>query len=205
MTARPTTFVAEDEYLRREATDDAKNEYYAGTIYAMAGASEAHNTIALNLAALLHRQLRGSACRAYPSDMRLRVEATGLYTYPDFSIVCGGARFTVEARRDTLVNPTALIEILSSSTETYDRGTKFQHYRTIPTLREYVLVAQYSHRIERFVRQTDGEWLLSEAVGRDGTLQLAAVPVELVIADVYEEVVLPAVAPLRVIKEAASR
>jgi Uma2 family endonuclease len=203
MTTRPTPFVAEDEYLRREATADTKHEYYAGTVYAMAGASEAHNTIALNLAALLHRQLRGSSCRAYPSDMRLRVEATGLYTYPDFMVVCGGSQFSVEARRDTVVNPTVLVEILSPSTETYDRGTKFQHYRQIPTLREYMLVGQHRACVERFVRQPNDDWLFSEAIGTDSVLNLASVAVELRLAEVYEAVDFPPVPPLRIIKESA--
>jgi Uma2 family endonuclease len=188
MTAQRKPYLSEEAYLAHEQLSPIKHEYYAGGVYAMAGASEAHNLIAMNVAASLHRQLRGQSCRTYPSDMRLKILQTGLYTYPDFTIVCGPTQFAHVEKRDTLINPIVIIEILSPSTEPYDRGEKFQHYRTIATLQEYVLIAQDKYRIERFTRQDANEWLLSESVGLDTALSLAAIQVTLLLADIYEQI-----------------
>jgi Uma2 family endonuclease len=196
MTASPQQpLLSEEEYLTLERASSVKHEYHAGAIFAMSGVSEAHNLIASNVNASLHAQLRGRGCRVYPSDMRLKVLATGLHPYPDLTIVCGPPEFTNPARRDTLVNPVVIIDILSPSTERYDRGEKFQHYRTIPTLREYLLIAQDRARIEQYVRQADGLWLLAEAVGAAATLALPALQCALRLADVYEQVELPAQPP----------
>ncbi len=190
--AQPKHFMTEEAYLQRERRGKTKHEYYAGHCYAMAGASESHNLIAMNIAAFLHRHLRGRSCRAYPSDMRMKVVATDLYTYPDFTVVCGQSLFTDTKKRDTLTNPTVLIEILSPSTERYDRGMKFQHYRTIETLREYILVAQNAYHIERFTRQANNEWVLSEAIGMDASLPIVSIEATLSLYDVYEQVVVVA-------------
>lgn len=196
MTAQPKPYITEAMYLELERNSIDKHEYYAGEIYAMTGASEQHNLIAMNLGASLHSQLRGRPCRVYPSDMRVKVLQTGLNTYPDLAIVCGTSQFT-EDKRDTLINPTVIIEILSPSTERYDRGMKFQHYRGIETLEEYILVAQDKHYIERFVRQDhSNEWLFSEAVGLKASLFLPSIQVTLALNDVYEQVLLPD-APLK--------
>lgn len=188
MTAQPKIFISEDSYLEREYQSTTKHEYYAGEVYAMAGASEQHNLIAMNIAAQLHAQLRGGTCRTYPSDMRVKVVQTGLNTYPDFTIVCGQSLFTNTSKRDTLINPTVLIEILSPSTERYDRGMKFQHYRTIATLQEYLLIAQDKHYIERFIRQPSQEWVFSEAIGRESSMPIASIHGTLELRDVYERV-----------------
>jgi Uma2 family endonuclease len=188
MTAQPIPYVTEAEYLRHERASTLKHEYYAGQIYAMAGASEAHNLIAMNIAALLRARVRGSDCRAYPSDMRIKVQQTGLNTYPDFSIVCGEPSFAEPDKRDTLINPSLIIEILSPSTESYDRGEKFQHYRTIETLREYILVAQNKYRIERFVRNEHNEWVLSDIDGIEAVLPLALLQTEILLTEIYEQV-----------------
>jgi Uma2 family endonuclease len=192
MTAQPIIYITEDDYLQRERASTLKHEYYAGHIYAIAGASEAHNLIAMNLAALLRSRVRGSSCRAYPSDMRVKVQPTGLNTYPDFSIVCGQPAFVDADKRDTLTNPGLIIEILSPSTESYDRGEKFQHYRTIETLQEYILVAQNKYRIERFVRNEHNEWVLSDVSGLEAALPLALLQTEIALADIYEQVELHA-------------
>jgi len=188
MTAQPAPFITEEDYLQRERAATLKHEYYRGQIYVLAGASEAHNLIAMNIAALLRSSVRGSSCRAYPSDMRIKVEQTGLHTYPDFSVVCGPPQFTDPNRRDTLTNPNLIIEILSPSTESYDRGEKFQHYRTISTLQEYLLVAQHQYRIERFVRSAQNEWLLSDITGIEASLPLTRLQTELTLAAIYEQV-----------------
>lgn len=190
MTAQPKPYISEEMYLQRERTSLEKCEYYDGGVYAMAGASEQHNLIAMNVAALLHAHLRGRSCRTYPSDMRVKVMKTGLYTYPDFTIVCGQSQFIDPEKRDTLVNPTVIIEILSPSTERYDRGLKFQHYRTIETLQEYILIAQDKHHIERFTRQENNEWVLSEAIGIESSIPIASIQARLHLEDVYEQVAL---------------
>lgn len=184
--AQAKPFISEEEYLQRERNSVIKHEYYAGHIYAMAGSSEAHNLIAMNIATLLRTRLRGSDCRAYPNDMRLKVLQTGLNTYPDFTVVCGPSQFSDPNRRDTLLNPVVIFEILSPSTESYDRGVKFQHYRTIETLQEYILVAQDRYRIERFVRQAGGDWLLSDLAGPTATLPIAALDIHLPLGEIYE-------------------
>jgi len=175
------------DYLAAERAGKTKHEYVAGQVYAMAGASERHNLVAGNTFASLHAQLRRRSCNVYPSDMRVKTRAMGLYTYPDLSVVCGTPQFEDE-RRDTLLNPTVIVEVLSPTTENYDRGRKFQHYRTMPSLVEYVLIAQDALHVEHYARQADGRWLLAEADGPDGVIQLAAIGCELALADVYEKV-----------------
>jgi Uma2 family endonuclease len=197
MSAQPAYSLSEEAYLQGERESRLKHEFYAGRAYAMAGASEQHNLIAMNIATLLRTHLRGSGCRAYPSDMRLKVMQTGLNTYPDFSIVCGESLFTDTARRDTLLNPIVLIEILSPSTESYDRGDKFHHYRTIATLHEYILVAQNKFHVERFVRQQGNEWLFSDCVGSEAVLSITAIQPSFALADVYEQVEFSAAHVLR--------
>lgn len=188
MTAQPCTFLTEEAYLQQERTGTQKHEYFAGRIYAMAGASEAHNLLALNIAALLRAHVRGRPCRAYPSDMRVKIVQTGLYTYPDFTLVCGTSNFLHPDKRDTLLNPTVIIEILSPSTESYDRGEKFQHYRTIETLQEYILVAQNKYHIEHFMRHEQHEWRLADVIGSEASLQLRALQVSIPLRAIYEDV-----------------
>jgi Uma2 family endonuclease len=181
------TFYTPEEYLAMEREAAEKSEYYSGQIYAMAGGSPEHNLIGFNIAGLLHAKLRGSPCRGFTSDQRVRIIETGLYTYPDVTVICGELQFD-DARRDTLINPTLLIEVLSPSTEAYDRGEKFAHYRRIESLQEYVLIAQDQPRIERFLRQSDGTWNYRAAEGREGNLRLESVGVDLPVSEVYEGV-----------------
>src|SRR5581483_8514282 len=148
------------EYLARERRAEYRSEYYRGEMFAMAGASRAHTLIKDNVAAETRSQLKGGPCSVYTSDLRVKVEATGLYTYPDVVIACDEEQFEDNAF-DTLLNPRAIVEVLSDSTEKYDRGTKFDHYREVPSLQEYVLIAQDRPRVERYVRQADGTWGLS--------------------------------------------
>lgn len=185
--ALPEKFVTPEEYLAFERASEIKHEYLGGEVYAMTGASRNHNKIVANTLASLHGQLRKSPCEIYPSDMRVKTRSPVLYTYPDITIVCDEPQFE-DTILDTLLNPTVIIEVLSPSTEAYDRGNKFRHYRTIPSLQEYVLIAQDSRRIERYLRQPNNEWLLSEAAGPDATLTLPSIQCELALADVYEKV-----------------
>lgn len=195
MTAQPKSYTTEAEYVERERISTEKHEYYDGEIFAMSGASESHNLIASNVNATLYTQLRGRGCRIYPSDMRIKVMRTGLNTYPDITLVCGKPEFTDMAKRDTLVNPTVIIEILSPSTERYDRGVKFQNYRTIETLKEYILIAQDKCHIERYTRHETNMWILTEAVGIESSLMLSSINCILSLTDTYELVDLAPVSP----------
>jgi Uma2 family endonuclease len=174
------------EYLAFERASETKHEFVDGEVYMMAGASRAHNLILLNTASNLHQQLRPKSCEGYTNDMRVRV-ADEDFVYPDFVAVCGEPILADETF-DTLLNPTLIIEVLSPSTQTYDRVGKFRLYRTLESLQEYLLVAQDEARIERFLRQPDGQWLFAEAVGLDAALELASIGCTLALADVYEKV-----------------
>jgi Uma2 family endonuclease len=172
------------EYLAIERKSETRNEYINGRLYAMSGASRRHNLITLNLAREISQQLRAKPCEAYAVDMRVKIDPTGMYTYPDIAAVCGEPQFE-DSRIDTLLNPTVLIEVLSESTEAYDRGEKFAHYRRLESLREYVLVAQDRIRIEHYRR--DGEqWIFEEA---GGTLDLPAIGCSVSVEAIYEKVI----------------
>lgn len=155
----------------------------------MAGASPEQNLIAVNLSGEIRSQLKNRPCRVFASDMRVLISRTGLYTYPDVLVVCGELLFQ-DDKRDTLLNPTMIVEVLSPSTESYDRGDKFAHYRRLPTLREYVLVAQDKARVERFTRQGD-DWLLTDLIDMNSTLRLASIGCELPLSEIYAKVELP--------------
>jgi Uma2 family endonuclease len=178
------------DYLARERAADHKSEYYQGQIFAMAGASLAHNLIAKNLIRRLDEALEGRDCLVLPGDMRVKCP-TGLYTYPDVVIACGDTQFD-DKQRDTLLTPTVIIEILSPSTEAYDRGKKFEHYRTIPSLKEYVLIAQDRVSIAKFLRPNDaGPWTWTVQIERDESLTLGSCCATLRIADIYAGVEFP--------------
>jgi len=187
MSAVPEHVLSLDEYFLLEEAGEIKHEYYQGDVYAMTGGSIVHNVIVANVVSRLHQQLRGKSCTVYPSDLRLKIEATGLYTYPDVLVICG-APHTADRRNDTATNPTVLIEVLSPSTESYDRGKKFQHYRSIDSLQEYLLIAQDGVHVEQYIRQEGGEWLLREFTRIDGVVHLASIECTLALAEVYEKV-----------------
>ncbi len=188
MTAtRSQSHISEEEYLAFERASDLKHEYYRGRVYAMTGAKEPHNLIVANCIATLHAQLRRKPCRVYPADMRVKVLQTGLNTYPDITVVCGSPQFTDDVR-DTIVNPLLIVEVLSASTERYDRGLKFQNYRTIETLQDYLLIAQDHYIIEHFSRQENGLWLLHEATSMEMSIEIQSIESVLRLEDVYEKV-----------------
>ncbi len=187
MSTQASTFLTPEQYLEIERQAQYKSEYYQGQMFVMAGATEAHNLLVWNLSGELRQQLRKRPCKAYSSDMRVRVSATGLYTYPDVSAVCGEARFA-DDQRDTLLNPSLIAEVLSPSTEAYDRGRKFEHYRSIDSLAEYLLVSSDRIQVELFARQPDGHWLLRAASGPDAVIELRSVECRLALTDLYEKV-----------------
>jgi len=176
-----------EEYLVLERTAEYKSEYFAGELFAMAGASERHASIVANLMYMLVGQLKGRPCKAYANDLRLKVSPTGLYTYPDVLVVCGTPRFTDE-QKDTLLNPVVLIEVLSESTEAYDRGKKFDHYRALTSVSDYLLVSQDQHKIEHFVRQPDNRWLFAAYTTLDDVVEIPSIACALPVRDVYDKV-----------------
>jgi Uma2 family endonuclease len=187
MSARSTTFLSPAEYLEQERHAEHKSEYFQGEVFAMAGASRRHGLIVTNLTIELGQQLKGKPCEVYSSDLRLRVTPAGLYTYPDVMVACGDIQFA-DDQKDTLLNPVLLIEVLSESTRDYDRGRKFQYYRTLPSLREYLTVAQDEPHIEHWTRQPEDRWLLAEFSQLSQTIPLASVPCVQRMAEVYDKV-----------------
>jgi Uma2 family endonuclease len=203
-----------EEYLALEETAEEKHEYLDGRIYplgggtsAMTGTTANHARLTANVIGLLHAQLRGRPCHVFTSDLNVRIEATGLHTYPDASALCGEPRLTgrkVAGKQDlVLLNPSVPVEVLSPSTEAYDRGTKFDHYRQIASLREYVLVSQDEMHVELFTRDSeDGtRWSFADARGPEGEIALPSVGAVLAVRDVYEGVDVPERRPMRAVYE----
>ncbi|HEV2147185.1 MAG TPA: Uma2 family endonuclease [Longimicrobiaceae bacterium] len=181
------TPVSPEEYLVRERAAKYKSEYVAGEVRAMAGASRAHVLISANLVRELGSQLRGRPCETYGTDIRVRVSRTRDYVYPDVTVVCGEPQMEDE-HFDTLLNPTLIVEVLSPSTAGYDRGQKWEMYRRIPSLQDYLLVSQGEPRVERYTRQAEGLWLFGETSGQDEVLHLDSIGCTLALRDVYERV-----------------
>jgi Uma2 family endonuclease len=191
MSSQRTALLTPEEYLEIERKAERKSEYFQGEMFAMAGASLEHAEIIINLGRELSLRLKGRPCHVYSTDVRLRVAPNGLYTYPDVMVICGDPQLA-DDRRDTVVNPVLIVEVLSESTEAYDRGQKFEQYRTLPSLREYLLVAQDAPRIEQWIRQPDDHWLRAETSGRDASIQLASVDCVLPLAEIYDKIEWPA-------------
>lgn len=177
-----------DEYLARERNAECKSEYYRGQIFAMAGATPRHNRICVNLLIALGNRLSGTTCFPYHGEQRLRIQSVGLSTYPDVAVICGELEPDPQDR-DAAVNPRVIVEVLSPSTEQYDRGKKFDCYREIPTLQEYILVSQENPQVERFVRQVDGSWLLTIFKGSESQLELTSLSIGLPFAEIFKNVV----------------
>lgn len=186
MSTVPKTITAE-EYLRRERLAEFRSEFFRGEVFAMAGGSPRHSLIATNFGGEAREALKEKPCSVFNSDLRIRVVPTGLYTYPDASIVCGELQFDDEVR-DTITNPTAVVEVLSDSPEQYDRGRKSDHYRQIPSLRELVLIAQDHPHVERFTRQADGSWLFQEEKDLAKGIELPSLGITLSLAELYRNV-----------------
>lgn len=182
-----SSWLSPEEYLARERQASYRSEYLNGQTFAMVGASRLHNLIVVNICAELRQQLRGRRCDVYVNDMRVRVDHTGLFTYPDVLVACEPRRFA-DDERDTLLNPTLIIEVLSESTADYDRGRKFAHYRSLDSLQDYLLVEQHHCQVEHFQRQPEGRWLLSEYAELDGKIVLESVGCELSLSEVYHKV-----------------
>ncbi len=187
MSSNPKTFLTEEEYLAIERQAEFRSEYFAGEVFAMAGASRRHNRIVTNLVVALDSQLRARPCNVYSNDMRVKVQKTGLFTYPDVVVTCQEERFA-DDERDILLNPLVIVEVLSDSTEAYDRGKKFENYQSIESLKEYLLVSQSSQRVEQFVRQSGKNWIYSEAHEPSEAIKIQSIECVLKLEDIYLKV-----------------
>jgi Uma2 family endonuclease len=186
--AVPLSKLTPDEYLGIERDAEFKSEYFNGEMFAMAGGTPTHSELAANLITVIRSRLVGRGCKVYTSDLRVRTgTTTGLYTYPDVTVVCGKPVFATD-EADVLTNPTLLVEVLSKSTEAKDRGFKFQQYKQIATLMEYVLVSQTEPLVERFWRSAGGEWTYADAHGMEATIGLNSIGIDVALAEIYRDI-----------------
>ena len=186
MPVQPKPLLTPEQYLEIERKAETKSEFYKGEMFGLPGAHFAHSQLVWKLIALLDGQLR-PPCVGAPSNMRVRIASTGLYTYPDVVVVCGELQFA-DPHVDTLLNPNLIFEVLSPSTEAYDRGKKFEHYSSIPSLNTYVLIASDRVHVDVYVRQTDDKWLRSSANSLEETVPLTSVGCQLPLAELYANV-----------------
>jgi Uma2 family endonuclease len=200
MSAHAHPRLTEEEYLKIERAAEFKSEFFDGVMYpkggpyGMSGGSAAHALIIPNLAAELRHELKPKPCAVYVTELRLRIAKRGSYAYPDIAVVCGPPKY-LDDQKDTLTNPTMLVEVLSPSTEAHDRGLKFAQYRQIESLREYGLVSQSEPRVEIFRRQSSGEWLLSEVSGLDAKARFDSLSCEIALGEIYHQVNFPEESP----------
>lgn len=187
MMPEPSPKITRETYLDLERKAEFKSEFFDGEIFAMAGASREHNLILANIIRILGNQLINGPCNVYPSDMKVRIEQINKYAYPDISIACEPEYFE-DYHQDILLNPVVIIEILSDSTEAYDRGKKFIHYQFIPSLVEYILVSQKVHGIERFVRQKEDIWIYSRHDLLEDIVPVGAAGCELPLREIYQNI-----------------
>jgi Uma2 family endonuclease len=197
--AHSEVFYTVEEYLALERASEERHEYLDGQIYAMAGESPQHGDICTNLTIAIGSQLRGTPCRVWSKDIKVRsgpapkkgYTTRGLFSYPDLLVVCGAPQFHDE-HKDVLLNPTVIIEALSPTTESFDRGEKWSRYQTwLPSLTHYILVSQTKPQLEQFLRQPNGEWLYSLAQGLEKALSLSSIDCKLQLAEVYDRIVFP--------------
>ena len=188
-------FFSVEEYLEIERQSEERHEYLDGVIYSMAGESPAHGTISTNLVATIHTQLSGTPCRVFSKDTKVLSGPTprpgsleGLFSYPDLVVVCGELKFHDE-HHHVILNPTVIIEVSSPFTETFDRGEKWNRYQTwLPTLKDYLMVAQTRPQIEHYERQDNGRWQYTSVTDLEGTVDIASINCALKLADVYDRI-----------------
>ncbi len=176
------------DYLELEKSTDEKFEFWDGNVWSMSGATYPHNQVVMNLLLELGTRLRDKGCNSFPSDMRIKVPEYPPYRYPDLTALCGEPQIEKIGGIDMLVNPQLIVEVLSDSTEAFDRGDKFTYYKSIPSFSEYVLVAQHRPHVTVFVKHGDGFWANYEYNDLDQTVQLSSVPCELRLSDIYRGV-----------------
>ena len=187
MGAPELKYITPEDFLTAERLAIQKHEYFKGEVFAMSGASIPHNVIAVNCITELGSKLKGKKCRPYGSDLRVHIPKNSLYTYPDISIICGDVE-TTDDKFDTATNPSVIIEILSASTRNYDKGQKFDLYRDIESLREYILIDSEQIKVDKFYRNEDNSWLLTEYKTIESSFLVTTVDVKLLLADIYFDV-----------------
>jgi Uma2 family endonuclease len=187
MSTAPKVYLTPEQYLAIERAAQTRSEYYRGEMFAMVGASRKHNLIAGNIFRRISEQFDGRPCEVYQTDMRVKVSVKGLYTYPDVVATCDEPKFE-DGQTDTLLNPLVIVEVLSPSTEAWDRGKKIEHYRTLESLREYVLVTQDRVFVEKFARDADGQWTLSDCRTIDQTLVLQSITCRVHLSEIYARI-----------------
>jgi Uma2 family endonuclease len=190
MPSQPQQILTAGDYLVLERQAETKSEYFAGEMFAMAGASRLHNLIVANIIRVLGNQLIDGLCNVYPSDMRVKMAKLNKYTYPDVVIACD-EEFFEDEQGDTLLNPSVIIEVLSDSTEAYDRGKKFDHYQSLESFAEYILVTQDTYHLEHYVRQNDRTWTYTSFHSPEDVAQLASIRCILTLGDVYAKTGIP--------------
>ena len=181
-------FISPEQYLEMERAAEIKHEYYNGEVFTMSGASLNHNIVVSSVNTIVLPKLKGKSCNMFGSDLRIHVPINSLYTYPDFSIICGKAELT-DGIKDTITNPSVIIEVLSKSTKDYDRGTKFFLYRSIQTLKEYILIDSTSILVEKYIRQQTNSWILTEFKELHENFYISTISLTLHMKDIYEDVV----------------
>lgn len=187
MQVTKTRYYSPEEYLEQETTTEFRSEYRNGEIILMTGGTVNHNRIVGNFYATLKYGIKGRPYEAFMSDLRLSIPVRNIYTYPDVMIVPTPVVY-IESRRDTITNPQIIVEVLSRSTENYDRGQKFEYYRTLNSFREYILIDQYRNHVEQFAKTEDGKWLFSEYNDEQAVLFLTAVEFQISLPEIYENV-----------------
>lgn len=181
-------YISEQEYLEKEREATEKHEYFQGEIFAMSGASMPHIEISMNITVDLATKLKGKKCRPYGSDMRMNIPENTLYTYPDLSVYCNEVE-TIDNNKDTARKPTVIFEILSKSTRNYDQGEKFNLYRAIPTLKEYILIDSERVKVYRHTRTPDSSWILKEFFSINDVFEIASLQIEMSLIDIYDDVI----------------
>jgi Uma2 family endonuclease len=183
MASLPSTKLTEEQYLEMDRLAEIKSEFHDGQMFAMSGGTLNHSLLSASICALLHRQVP-PGCRAFNSDLRIKVPAVGLYTYPDAGVLCGEPQFFGD-RRDVILNPFLIAEVLSPSTENYDRGKKFESYRTIASLQEYLIVHQDRRHVEHYSKQDDSSWVLRDYSGAEGPVVIARLGIRIDLPELY--------------------
>jgi Uma2 family endonuclease len=192
ITQTATRTYTPEEYLALEEQSETRNEYHDGEIVPMTGGTVNHNCIIVNLVAFLKFAFRGQNKSLFTSDVRLWIPESNRYTYPDVQIICGEVGY-YENRKDTIINPTVIIEVLSQSTEVYDKGDKFKFYRSIPSFQEYIMINQYQYEVEQYVKTENDKWLVSYLESEEAVLSLNSVEFDIPLLDLYEGVKLESI------------
>ncbi len=188
MSSQPSHKYTLEEYFALDFNSEEKYEFWKGEVFCMSGASLAHNQIAINLATEARTQLRERGCQVFPADLRVKVPAYPPYRYPDLTALCAPPEIEQLGGLDVLINPALIMEILSKSTEAFDRGDKFTYYKSIPSFSEYILVAQHRPHVSQFARQENGVWTFMEYNDLFETVQCASVPCVLALSEIYRDV-----------------